>query len=370
MSVGSPNSVLDANNLNAHNDLLNTRASTQDFDTKSIMSLNDDARSEFSVSKRSSFFFGRKKPLMTLPPGVSSVADPWRNMENTLERVGDWAQKALPVLLDIVKRGGRFDPRYLNFLRPSFRAAVEEARDAWLKKSEPPKFLEFVIVREQSGEELRVDKDDWINNNESSGCQLCGKSFGLKNRRHHCRACGALTCDSCSTKRLQLSTRESAYVSPDKSGLPSGETKDRVCDSCFNGLCHAAAQPSPDHFNVKQLKQCAVSLIASIHELIESLVDPDGEGSVTNKDLTSDFNNIVIDDSHGYHTKESGQKNKKNIDNKRISVSLTSFSPSPSGPSQIDVLKIRERKLFESEDNIAKFLSVIYYCMSSIVLLN
>lgn len=47
-------------------------------------------------------------------------------MEGTLEKVGDWAVKALPALLEISKKGGRFDLRDLDSLRPSFRAGGEE----------------------------------------------------------------------------------------------------------------------------------------------------------------------------------------------------------------------------------------------------
>lgn len=43
--------------------------------------------------------------------------------------------------------------------------------------------------------------------------------------RHHCRACGILCCQDCSTKRLHLG------MSPREA--PEGA---RVCDSCFNRL--------------------------------------------------------------------------------------------------------------------------------------
>ncbi len=60
--------------------------------------------------------------------------------------------KALPALLEISKKGGRFDEKDLEVLRPSFRAAVMEAREVWEKKAEPSNFTEFVLIREQSGE--------------------------------------------------------------------------------------------------------------------------------------------------------------------------------------------------------------------------
>ena len=50
-----------------------------------------------------------------------------------------------------------------------------------------------------------------------------------------------------------------------------------VCDGCFNRLVYEASQPSPDHFRVRQLKQCAVDAIRAIEQLIDSLDDPDGD---------------------------------------------------------------------------------------------
>lgn len=133
-------------------------------------------------------------------------------MEGTIEKVGDWAVKALPALLEISKKGGRFEIRDLDSLRPSFRAgtpfpslpfhslffvwngfvdalpAVMEAREVWEKKVEPPGFCEFVVAREQSGEDLQLHKDGWTKNTNSTICQLCATPFGLTIRRHHCRS--------------------------------------------------------------------------------------------------------------------------------------------------------------------------------------
>eukprot|EP01035_Chromulina_nebulosa_P025060 gene25060-32674_t len=178
----------------------------------------------------------RKGPDIKAPTEPTSTYK-WRPMEGTLEKVGDWAVRALPALLEICKKGGRFEIRDLDSLRPSFRAAVMEAREVWEKKSEPANFFEFVTAREHAGEDLRLGQDAWTKNNNSAICQLCSANFGLTNRRHHCR----------------------------------------LCDGCFNRLTHEASQPSPDHFRVRQLKQCAVDAIRAIEQLIDSLDDPEGD---------------------------------------------------------------------------------------------
>lgn len=38
----------------------------------------------------------------------------------------------------------------------------------------------------------------WIPDNDVQLCPSCAKSFGLLNRKHHCRLCGAIMCNRCS----------------------------------------------------------------------------------------------------------------------------------------------------------------------------
>jgi ankyrin repeat protein len=220
----------------------------------------------------------------------------WRAMESTIQQVGDWAVKALPALLEISKRGGKCRPQQesiLQSLRPSFRDAVEEAQAVWRKTRMPGNFLEFVLVREHSGEDLRLHKTNWTKDKGSTICELCSETFSIRVRRHHCRSCGVLCCDDCSSKRLVLSAvnlSESDIAAISAGTVPAaGSTKDkdsegvngleRVCDGCFNRLLHEAAQPSPDHFRVKQLKRCALDVIQALEELVDSLDDPEGVSS-------------------------------------------------------------------------------------------
>lgn len=64
---------------------------------------------------------------------------------------------------------------------------------------------------------LRVPR--WVNDDESISCFLCDQLFTFFNRRHHCRRCGLLVCNACSTHRL-----------------PIGDNTDgvfRCCDKCL-----------------------------------------------------------------------------------------------------------------------------------------
>lgn len=40
----------------------------------------------------------------------------------------------------------------------------------------------------------------WIPDSKTESCMRCGRTFGWRRRRHHCRLCGRCVCHSCSTK--------------------------------------------------------------------------------------------------------------------------------------------------------------------------
>lgn len=64
-----------------------------------------------------------------------------------------------------------------------------------------------------------VQPAHWVPDSHALCCSTCGGTFGLLLRRHHCRCCGGVFCDSCSTGRAPLSGW----------GL---EQPVRVCDEC------------------------------------------------------------------------------------------------------------------------------------------
>ncbi|GAB5365174.1 hypothetical protein AAMO2058_001034400 [Amorphochlora amoebiformis] len=64
----------------------------------------------------------------------------------------------------------------------------------------------------------------WQADESSNECNVCSKRFHmLTRRRHHCRYCGLLVCDSCSKHRRML---------PDRRNPHSGEEMRRVCKKC------------------------------------------------------------------------------------------------------------------------------------------
>eukprot|EP00760_Papus_ankaliazontas_P029909 PhM_4_TR4523/c1_g1_i1/m.72311 len=63
------------------------------------------------------------------------------------------------------------------------------------------------------------DRSHWKRDNESLNCDSCKGDFGLFNRRHHCRSCGGIFCNKCSSRRMPVPVR-------------SIKEAVRVCDPC------------------------------------------------------------------------------------------------------------------------------------------
>jgi hypothetical protein len=101
------------------------------------------------------------------------------------------------------------------------QAAIDSGRVYWNKACEPECFEAYVLAKDN----LKCEKrsGEWTANKESGYCLLCLNKFGYFDR-HHCRACGILCCQHCSSKRLALNHPS-----------PKGSV-DRVCDGCFNRL--------------------------------------------------------------------------------------------------------------------------------------
>ena len=64
-------------------------------------------------------------------------------------------------------------------------------------------------------------RPEWMNDADAGSCTLCSLDFFfVVRRRHHCRACGALVCDDCSSFRIKIPRLD--Y-----------HTNVRVCDLCW-----------------------------------------------------------------------------------------------------------------------------------------
>uniref|UniRef100_A0A8C2FT83 RUN and FYVE domain containing 1 n=1 Tax=Cyprinus carpio TaxID=7962 RepID=A0A8C2FT83_CYPCA len=61
----------------------------------------------------------------------------------------------------------------------------------------------------------------WLKDDEATQCKQCQKEFSISRRKHHCRNCGDIYCNSCSSNEL---------------ALPSFPRPVRVCDVCHSLL--------------------------------------------------------------------------------------------------------------------------------------
>lgn len=70
----------------------------------------------------------------------------------------------------------------------------------------------------------------WVPDSNRTRCNRCNTKFGTFTRKHHCRQCGEIFCDSCSNKRMVVylpATR------PGKTERQRSDGKVRVCRDCY-----------------------------------------------------------------------------------------------------------------------------------------
>ena len=63
--------------------------------------------------------------------------------------------------------------------------------------------------------------NQWLHDKDAAECQSCEQAFSLARRKHHCRNCGGIFCNSCSDNTMPL---------------PSSAKPVRVCDMCHGTL--------------------------------------------------------------------------------------------------------------------------------------
>ena len=80
-------------------------------------------------------------------------------------------------------------------------------------------------------EPLTLPTREWAHDESTPDCRGCQTEFGVFVRRHHCRYCGQLFCDDCSTKRYPLASRARLDAAS-----PDALVDERVCANCFSFL--------------------------------------------------------------------------------------------------------------------------------------
>jgi len=79
----------------------------------------------------------------------------------------------------------------------------------------------------------------WIADNDRGACKQCGIVFGMFTRKHHCRLCGDIFCDTHSRQEM-LVINPLTRTGRRTDGLGRRE---RVCDACYRLFSKAASSP-------------------------------------------------------------------------------------------------------------------------------
>ena len=96
----------------------------------------------------------------------------------------------------------------------------------------------------------------WEANDQSTACRRCQQSFSFIVRKHHCRKCGQLVCDKCSTQRVYLPPTD--IIQP--FDIPMHDLHllsmrpQRICDQCVSSV------HNNDYLIRKQKKRSSVML--------------------------------------------------------------------------------------------------------------
>ncbi|XP_017784619.1 PREDICTED: RUN and FYVE domain-containing protein 2 isoform X2 [Nicrophorus vespilloides] len=76
--------------------------------------------------------------------------------------------------------------------------------------------LQLSDMKEEASKS-KTDSSTWAKDTSATHCKACSKEFNLTRRKHHCRNCGEIFCNSCSDNSMSL---------------PSSAKPVRVCDDC------------------------------------------------------------------------------------------------------------------------------------------
>jgi hypothetical protein len=128
----------------------------------------------------------------------------------------------------------------------------------------PPSDERLTTLKEGKGKGKKLERRGrvehwvpaiWIPDEKTEGCMRCGRPFGWRRRRHHCRLCGRCICSSCSD-RVSLSLpaflscaltlfAQTFFISdpnaPENSSKPA-----RACNACYETVFPLLDNPLED----------------------------------------------------------------------------------------------------------------------------
>ena len=129
------------------------------------------------------------------------------------------------------------DPQTVNKLRVNCHGAgTAEGGFSMGKATMSPKEFVDALVRhgltrpDTHAAAVLVHGFRWKHDSEKAACEGCGKEFTFVRRKHHCRRCGGLFCDACSSRKLDLAVA----LTGENNATAKNVKKARVCNPCYN----------------------------------------------------------------------------------------------------------------------------------------
>jgi len=102
-----------------------------------------------------------------------------------------------------------------------YNAQEEQATKSFISSALEPAGIEAISESLQQRKFLDFSQNfKWVDDSSVDACMQCTTVFGVLKRKHHCRNCGRIFCDKCTSK--------SAFVP-----RLNSKKKERVCDGCF-----------------------------------------------------------------------------------------------------------------------------------------
>ncbi|KAF9331564.1 hypothetical protein BGZ91_012074, partial [Linnemannia elongata] len=129
-------------------------------------------------------------------------------------------------------------PRYISSMQASNQGPSQERPSSRSRSSLPPQQSQY-----HPGH-LPVLEAKWESDHKAIDCKECHRKFSLWLRRHHCRRCGHVVCDRCSSHRATLHpsmvvydpSSSEAYINHQALSRRGTLQSYRVCDSCYMTL--------------------------------------------------------------------------------------------------------------------------------------
>lgn len=147
-----------------------------------------------------------------------------------------------------------------------------------------------------------IERPRWENDADATVCRKCQRKFTLFFRKHHCRRCGRIFCDACTSRRVHIPENVHATdpALPEMLDMESG-CPVRVCDDCIaaHGL-----EPEP-RMLVPDLHQLSLSQLFFRHSILQNFtVHDEGEES-EDEGPEHDDPNLVGADEYAHAQSES-----------------------------------------------------------------